>query len=83
LPSGKLIDASAGHGTLGGGDKSRGQLAHLFVPELRRTTLLLWLIWAINAFCYYGMPPFMPIACNQPSFPPRCCPSDHSAIPIG
>ena len=50
MPSGKLIEAARS----GTGDKARGQLAHMFVPELRRTTLLLWLIWAVCAFCYYG-----------------------------
>jgi len=50
LPQGRLIETCRA----GNNDKHRGQLAHLFVPELRTTTTLLWLIWAINAFCYYG-----------------------------
>lgn len=49
LPAGKLIDAGGI-----GKPEHRGRLRHLFQPDLLRTTLLLWLIWAVNAFCYYG-----------------------------
>ncbi|XP_041377819.1 synaptic vesicle 2-related protein-like [Gigantopelta aegis] len=33
----------------------RGQFMDLFTPELRRTTVLLWIIWLVNAFSYYGI----------------------------
>ncbi|PIO54699.1 hypothetical protein TELCIR_23931, partial [Teladorsagia circumcincta] len=35
--------------------EKRGDIADLLSPDLRRTTLLLWVIWAVNAFSYYGM----------------------------
>ncbi|VDL72370.1 unnamed protein product [Nippostrongylus brasiliensis] len=35
--------------------EKRGDISNLLSPELRRTTLLLWFIWAVNAFSYYGM----------------------------
>ena len=34
---------------------SRGRLRDLLSRELRRTTLLLWLIWAGCSFVYYGV----------------------------
>uniref|UniRef100_A0A0N5C6A6 MFS domain-containing protein n=1 Tax=Strongyloides papillosus TaxID=174720 RepID=A0A0N5C6A6_STREA len=34
--------------------KTRGSIRNLFIPNLRRTTLLLWFIWTVNAFSYYG-----------------------------
>uniref|UniRef100_A0A914VPD8 Major facilitator superfamily (MFS) profile domain-containing protein n=1 Tax=Plectus sambesii TaxID=2011161 RepID=A0A914VPD8_9BILA len=49
LPPGKLIDSSSVD------DNRRGRVADLFIPELRRTTLLLWFIWCTNAFSYYGV----------------------------
>jgi hypothetical protein len=33
----------------------RGRMLDLLSPSLRRTTLLLWVIWIINAFVYYGV----------------------------
>ncbi|CAG9578725.1 unnamed protein product [Danaus chrysippus] len=33
----------------------RGRLKHLLIPQLRNTSLLLWLIWMSCAFCYYGL----------------------------
>ncbi|KAG7305893.1 hypothetical protein JYU34_008444, partial [Plutella xylostella] len=33
----------------------RGRLAHLLIPQLRNTSLLLWVIWMSCAFCYYGL----------------------------
>ncbi|XGW16221.1 hypothetical protein V3C99_001575 [Haemonchus contortus] len=35
--------------------EKRGDIVDLLSPDLRRTTLLLWFIWAVNAFSYYGM----------------------------
>uniref|UniRef100_A0A8C4RB33 SV2 related protein n=1 Tax=Eptatretus burgeri TaxID=7764 RepID=A0A8C4RB33_EPTBU len=32
-----------------------GRLQDLFVPELRTTTFLLWIIWLISAMSYYGL----------------------------
>ncbi|KAK6046251.1 hypothetical protein COOONC_16244, partial [Cooperia oncophora] len=49
LPEGKLV---AGHSRT---TEKRGDIIDLLSPDLRRTTLLLWLIWAVNAFSYYGM----------------------------
>ncbi|GAB6023587.1 hypothetical protein CHUAL_008357 [Chamberlinius hualienensis] len=36
-------------------DVKRGRIQDLFIPEMRKTTLLLWLIWFSCAFCYYGI----------------------------
>ncbi|CAG7731972.1 unnamed protein product [Allacma fusca] len=33
----------------------RGRLKDLLMPEMRKTTLLLWIIWMACAFCYYGV----------------------------
>lgn len=51
-----------GHGGSGNGSKvwgPLGELATAFRPlltsGLRRTTLLLLLIWFVNALCYYGL----------------------------
>jgi len=33
----------------------RGRLADLLSKDLRRTTILLWIIWATASFCYYGV----------------------------
>ncbi|XP_063534120.1 synaptic vesicle 2-related protein [Cydia strobilella] len=33
----------------------RGRLKHLLIPQLRATSLLLWVIWMSCAFCYYGL----------------------------
>ena len=34
---------------------SRGRLADLLSKDLRRTTILLWIIWATASFSYYGV----------------------------
>ncbi|CAL8115612.1 unnamed protein product [Orchesella dallaii] len=33
----------------------RGRIKDLLMPEMRKTTLLLWFIWMTCAFCYYGV----------------------------
>lgn len=33
----------------------RGRVGDLLIPQLRRTSLLLWFIWTVCAFCYYGV----------------------------
>ncbi|KAL1129933.1 hypothetical protein AAG570_012877 [Ranatra chinensis] len=33
----------------------RGRARDLLIPQLRVTSLLLWLIWTVSAFCYYGV----------------------------
>nr|CAD7410323.1 unnamed protein product [Timema cristinae] len=33
----------------------RGRIKDLLSPELCRTSLLLWFIWTVCAFCYYGV----------------------------
>ncbi|XP_058632167.1 synaptic vesicle 2-related protein isoform X2 [Onychostoma macrolepis] len=33
----------------------RGRIRDLFIPEYRKTTLLIWFIWFCNAFSYYGI----------------------------
>ncbi|OXA60411.1 synaptic vesicle 2-related protein [Folsomia candida] len=33
----------------------RGRMKDLLMPEMRKTTLLLWFIWMTCAFCYYGV----------------------------
>ncbi|KDR17464.1 synaptic vesicle 2-related protein [Zootermopsis nevadensis] len=33
----------------------RGRVTHLLRSELRKTSLLLWFIWIVCAFCYYGI----------------------------
>ncbi|XP_046683021.1 synaptic vesicle 2-related protein [Homalodisca vitripennis] len=33
----------------------RGRVADLLIPQLRRTSFLLWFIWTACAFCYYGV----------------------------
>uniref|UniRef100_A0A8R1HUC3 MFS domain-containing protein n=1 Tax=Caenorhabditis japonica TaxID=281687 RepID=A0A8R1HUC3_CAEJA len=50
LPTGRLVS----HTKPGSGSESRGDIVNLLSPELRKTTLLLWCIWAITAFSYYG-----------------------------
>ena len=34
---------------------TRGRLTDLLSKDLRRTTILLWIIWATASFCYYGV----------------------------
>jgi len=50
MPKGKLIESSSTKKS-----DHRGKLVNLFDDELRKTTLLLWFIWAVNAFSYYGV----------------------------
>ncbi|EGT56656.1 hypothetical protein CAEBREN_14991 [Caenorhabditis brenneri] len=49
LPTGRLVSSTKA------GSDSRGDIVNLIQPDLRKTTLLLWCIWAITAFSYYGM----------------------------
>ncbi|EYC04008.1 hypothetical protein Y032_0090g2363 [Ancylostoma ceylanicum] len=49
LPDGRLV-ASTPHST-----EQRGDISNLLSRDYRSTTLLLWFIWAVNAFSYYGM----------------------------
>jgi hypothetical protein len=49
LPPGKLVQNFNNNPT------QRGDISNLFVGELFKTTILLWFIWAVNAFCYYGV----------------------------
>lgn len=48
MPLGKLVEPSAKA-------TSRGSIKELFIPELRKTTLILWIIWLVSAFAYYGI----------------------------
>lgn len=48
MPLGKLIEPSSKA-------TSRGSLRELFIPELKKTTLILWIIWLVSAFSYYGI----------------------------
>ncbi|KAI1722709.1 sugar transporter domain-containing protein [Ditylenchus destructor] len=49
LPQGRLVDNTNFN------PEHRGHISNLFVDELFKTTLLLWFIWAVNAFSYYGV----------------------------
>lgn len=49
LPEGRLVATHSQN------SDQRGDISNLLSPDLRRTTLLLWFIWAVNAFSYYGM----------------------------
>ncbi|KAK6739802.1 hypothetical protein RB195_008352 [Necator americanus] len=49
LPDGRLV-ASTSHSA-----EQRGDISNLLSRDYRSTTLLLWFIWAVNAFSYYGM----------------------------
>ncbi|CAD6198566.1 unnamed protein product [Caenorhabditis auriculariae] len=49
LPIGRLVSSTPA------GKDNRGDLTSLLAPDLRKTTILLWIIWAVNAFSYYGM----------------------------
>ncbi|GMT21225.1 hypothetical protein PFISCL1PPCAC_12522, partial [Pristionchus fissidentatus] len=53
LPPGDLVasDAEKFHASNGG----TTTIFSLLSPDLRKTTLLVWLIWMVNAFSYYGM----------------------------
>lgn len=35
--------------------EQRGRVRDLLIPQLRKTSLLLWFIWTVCAFCYYGV----------------------------
>ncbi|XP_069135340.1 synaptic vesicle 2-related protein-like [Argopecten irradians] len=48
MPLGRLVDSSSK-------TTSRGSIKDLFIPELRKTTILLWVIWFVSAFSYYGI----------------------------
>ncbi|KAL4223272.1 hypothetical protein ACF0H5_016744 [Mactra antiquata] len=48
MPLGKLVEPT----TKG---VKRGSVKDLFIPELRRTTVILWAIWLVSAFAYYGI----------------------------
>ncbi|KAK3084065.1 hypothetical protein FSP39_007577 [Pinctada imbricata] len=48
MPLGKLVESSSAA-------TSRGSIKDLFQPEFRKTTLLLWIIWLVSAFSYYGI----------------------------
>lgn len=51
LPAGELLPPPV---------SGRGRLSHLFSPTLRRTTLLLWLIWFTISLGYYGVFTWLP-----------------------
>ncbi|CAJ0941601.1 unnamed protein product, partial [Mesorhabditis belari] len=53
LPAGELVASKVQ--TSGPIGETRGHLSNLLSPDLRKTTLLLWVIWMVNAFSYYGM----------------------------
>ncbi|XP_052454713.1 synaptic vesicle 2-related protein-like [Carassius gibelio] len=46
MPTGRLIANT---------QTERGRIRDLFIPEYRKTTLLVWIIWFCNAFSYYGI----------------------------
>ncbi|XP_056312918.1 synaptic vesicle 2-related protein [Danio aesculapii] len=46
VPAGRLIANT---------QTERGRIKDLFIPEYRRTTLLVWCIWFFSAFLYYGL----------------------------
>ncbi|XP_059155982.1 synaptic vesicle 2-related protein-like [Physella acuta] len=48
MPLGKLVEPQ-GHAI------KRGRVKDLFIPELKITTILLWIIWLVCAFSYYGI----------------------------
>nr|CAR63523.1 putative synaptic vesicle 2-related protein [Angiostrongylus cantonensis] len=48
LPEGRLVASTAKI-------KQRGGISNLLSQDYRCTTLLLWFIWTVNAFSYYGM----------------------------
>lgn len=51
MPPGRLIESTSRRANA----EKRGHFSSLFVDELFKTTLLLWFIWAVNAFSYYGV----------------------------
>ncbi|XP_068191197.1 synaptic vesicle 2-related protein-like [Antennarius striatus] len=46
MPQGKVITHE---------QKDRGEIKDLFTPEFRRSTLLLWFIWFVISFSYFGI----------------------------
>ncbi|XP_055958029.1 synaptic vesicle 2-related protein isoform X1 [Patella vulgata] len=48
MPAGKLVEPVTEN-------IKRGQYKDLFIPEIRVTTVLLWIIWLVCAFSYYGI----------------------------
>ncbi|XP_077096652.1 synaptic vesicle 2-related protein [Siphateles boraxobius] len=46
MPTGRLISNTK---------TDRGRIRDLFIPEYRKTTLLIWFIWLCSAFSYYGL----------------------------
>ncbi|KAL8604650.1 hypothetical protein ACOMHN_013430 [Nucella lapillus] len=48
MPLGKLVEPVIEN-------VKRGRLVDLLKPEMRRTTILLWIIWLVCAFSYYGI----------------------------
>ncbi|KAL8559889.1 hypothetical protein ACOMHN_016935 [Nucella lapillus] len=48
MPHGKLISPSIEH-------LQPGRFGDLLKPALRTSTLLLWVIWFVSSFCYYGI----------------------------
>ncbi|KAK3774018.1 hypothetical protein RRG08_030100 [Elysia crispata] len=48
MPLGRLVESHS-HNV------RRGQVKDLFIPELKITTALLWIIWLVCAFSYYGI----------------------------
>uniref|UniRef100_A0A0K0DVX3 MFS domain-containing protein n=1 Tax=Strongyloides stercoralis TaxID=6248 RepID=A0A0K0DVX3_STRER len=49
MPEGNLIMIQSHN------PETRGHISNLFTPNLRNTTFLLWFIWMVNAFSYYGI----------------------------
>lgn len=35
--------------------EGQGRTKDLLIPQLRKTSILLWIIWTVCAFCYYGI----------------------------
>ncbi|GFN92729.1 synaptic vesicle 2-related protein [Plakobranchus ocellatus] len=48
MPLGRLVESHS-HAV------KRGQVKDLFIPELKVTTALLWIVWLVCAFSYYGI----------------------------
>lgn len=48
MPLGKLVEPALEH-------VKRGRVKDLLTPDMRRTTILLWIIWLVCAFSYYGI----------------------------
>ncbi|XP_076434942.1 synaptic vesicle 2-related protein-like [Babylonia areolata] len=49
MPLGKLVEPVMSENV------KRGRLVDLLKPEMRRSTILLWIIWLVCAFSYYGI----------------------------